>query len=161
MESLRKLRRKPEQSSDPVALLEGFYPKLTEWAAGIARGQVALAQEIVQDLYVHFSLAKPDLGQVVNVEAYLYTCLRNIYLSTMAKLTRESEQLVSVADFDSMQFALEAHCSEGLWQLQNDLRRICAYAVWRKESSKSASYLILLFFHGYTRSQTSDIACVP
>jgi hypothetical protein len=46
-------------------------------------------------------------------------------------------------------------------QQQNDLRRICAYAVWRKESSKSASYFILHFFHGYARREIAEIARLP
>ena len=46
-------------------------------------------------------------------------------------------------------------------QRQNDLRRICGYAVWRKESSKSASYFILHFFHGYGRREIAELACLP
>ena len=44
---------------------------------------------------------------------------------------------------------------------QNELRRICNYAVWRKESSKSASYFLLLFFHGYTRREVAALALLP
>ena len=45
-------------------------------------------------------------------------------------------------------------------QQQNDLRGLCSYAVWRKESSKTASYFILHFFHGYERHEIANIACV-
>jgi hypothetical protein len=33
--------------------------------------------------------------------------------------------------------------------------------VWRKKSSKSASYLILLFFHGYCRREVAEVSCLP
>ncbi len=160
MEILRNPRHKPERSPDPVRILETYYPRLLKWAATLARGEAAIAQDIVQELCVHFAMAKPDLSQVSNVDDYLYTCLRNIYLSAMTRTTREAVHLVSVADFDTMHFALSGRSSEELLQRQNDIRRICAYSVWRKDSTKSASYLILLFLHGYTRRQTAEIACV-
>jgi hypothetical protein len=43
----------------------------------------------------------------------------------------------------------------------NDNTSICVYAVWRKESSKSASYFILHFFHGYSRREVAELACLP
>src|SRR5262249_55647294 len=42
-------------------------------------------------------------------------------------------------------------------QVQDELRRICHYACVRKESSKSASVLILRFFHGYYPSEIVQI----
>jgi hypothetical protein len=66
-----------------------------------------------------------------------------------------------MAEFDSFDSALRGNSSADPLQKQNDLRRICSYTVWRKESSKSASYFILHFFHGYARREISELACLP
>jgi DNA-directed RNA polymerase specialized sigma24 family protein len=147
--------------NDTESLLESYYSQLLKWGAALSRGDTVVAQEIVHDLCLYFALAKPDLSKVENLDGYLYTSLRNIYLSTLARLSREATQFVSVAEFDTIHFALKGSSSDSLLQRQNDLRRICNYAIWRKDSSKSASYLILLFFHGYSRREVAEIARVP
>jgi DNA-directed RNA polymerase specialized sigma24 family protein len=120
-----------------------------------------MAEEIVHDLCLYFTVVKPDLSQVANLDGYLYTCLRHIYLSSLARASREALQTVNITDFDSIQFALSPRTTDGLLDQQNELRRICNYAVWRKSTSKSASYFLLLFFHGYTRREVAEIARLP
>ncbi len=142
-------------------VLELYYDRLLNWSSVLTRGDEATTQDIVHDLCLYFTLAKPDLSQVKNLDGYLYTCLKNIYTSSLARASREAMEFVDMMEFDSIHLALQASDPAGLLQSQNDLRRICNYAVWRKESSKSASYLLLLFFHGYTRSEVATIACLP
>lgn len=161
MEKIKAKSRAPRPVTDVENLLERYYSQLLKWGAVLTRGDHGLAQDIVHDLCLHFTLARPDVSQVGNLDGYLYACLRHIYLSGLARSIREAMHLVSVADFDSIQFALGASSPDGLLQKQNDLRRICSYTVWRKDSSKSANYLILLFFHGYTRREVAEIACLP
>jgi hypothetical protein len=84
--------------------------------------------------------------------------LRHIYLSGLARSSREAQHFISVAEFDAFDFALAANQPGDPLQRQNDLRRICGYAVWRKEFSKSASYFIFHFFHGYSRREIAEIA---
>ena len=149
------------KTQSPEHVLELYYSQFLKWGSILTRGDEAIAREIVHDLCLHFALAKPDLRQVENLDGYLYTCLRHIYLSTLARASRDAAQLISIAEYDSIYFALRSGSPDGLLQRQNDLRRICSYATWRKESAKSASYLTLLFFHGYTRAEIAAIACVP
>ncbi len=153
--------RNPWTATDAESLLESYYSQLLKWGTRLTRGDKGIAQDIVQDLCLHFTLVKPDLSQVANLDGYLYTCLRNIYLSALARTAREATQLVSIAEFDSIHFALCTISPDSLLQRQNDLRRICNYTVWRKESSKSASYFLFLFFHGYCRREVAEIACLP
>ncbi|MFP5276260.1 MAG: RNA polymerase sigma factor [Acidobacteriota bacterium] len=138
--------------------MEEYYGKLQTWGVALTRGDRVMAQEIVHDLCLHFTVAKPDLSQVTNLDGYLYTSLRHIYLSALARASREAMQTVNIADFDSVQFALGSRRSDNLVDMQNDLRRICNYVLWRKSSSKSASYFILHFFHGYARREVAEIA---
>ena len=153
-----RITRKPEIPED---LLESYYGRFLEWGSLLARGDAGMAHDIVHELCLHFTLAKPDLSQVENLDGYLYTCLRHIYLSMLDRSSREATHLVSIAEYDSIYFAVRSTSPEGLLQRQNDLRRICNYELWRKKSSKSASYLILLFFHGYARREIAEIACAP
>jgi DNA-directed RNA polymerase specialized sigma24 family protein len=161
---MREIQRKPwsaAKAAAPGEVLELYYGKLRKWGAILTRGDKGMAQEIVHDLCLYFTVAKPDLSQVENLDGYLYTSLRHIYLSALARSSREAMQFVSIADFDSIQFALNPQATDNLLERQNELRRICSYAVWRKNSSKSVSYFILHFFHGYARRQIAEIACLP
>ena len=150
-----------EDPTDAGELLANRYGQLLRWALILTRGDTGKAEEIVQEFCVYVAVAKPDLGGVANLDSYLYTCLRNIYLSTLARASREALHLVSVEDYDSFAFAISANPAGASLQRQNDLRRICSYAVWRKEASKSASYFILHFFHGYARREIAELAQLP
>jgi DNA-directed RNA polymerase specialized sigma24 family protein len=155
------IRREAAQTREIEQLLAAKYSQLQRWAAVLTRGDSGTAQELVQEFCLYFTLTKPDLTAVADQDGYLYTCLRNIYLSGLARASREALHLVSVADYDSFDFALAANPAGDSLQKQNDLRRICAYAVWRKEQSKSASYFILHFFHGYARREIAEMARLP
>ena len=150
-----------EEPADAGELLASRYGQLLRWAMVLTRGNLGKAEEIVQEFCVYIAVAKPDFGGVANLDGYLYTCLRNIYLSTLARASREALHLVSVEDYDSFAFAISANPTGDSLQRQNDLRRICSYALWRKESAKSASYFILHFFHGYGRREIAELAQLP
>jgi DNA-directed RNA polymerase specialized sigma24 family protein len=161
MKQRSTIRREAAQAGDIEQLLATKYSQLQRWGAVLARGDSGKAQELVQEFCLYFTLTKPDLTEVVNVDGYLYTCLRNIYLSGLARASREALHLVGIADYDSFDFALAANKAGDPLQKQNDLRRICGYTVWRKEQSKSASYFILHFFHGYSRREIAELARLP
>ncbi len=161
MEKIKSKWRDPSPTAQTEKLLDSYYGPLLKWGILLTRGDTGMAQDIVHDLCLHFTLAKPDLSQVANLDGYLYTCLRHIYLSGLARSSREAMQFVNVAEFDSIQFALAATSPDDLVERQNYLRRICHYTVWRKEFSKSASYFIFHFFHDYSRREIAEIACLP
>jgi DNA-directed RNA polymerase specialized sigma24 family protein len=158
----RKTRwREPAKAAQTEQLLTSSYGQLSKWAMVLTRGDVTRAQDIVQEFCLYLTLTKPNLSEVANLDGYLYTSLRHIYLSGLARSSREAERFVNIAEFDSFEFAMERNRPGDPLQRQNDLRRICNYAVWRKESSKSASYFIFHFFHGYSRREIAEVACLP
>ncbi len=161
MEQRKPKWHEPALTGQVDQLLSGRYGQLLKWGAILTRGDTGKAQEIVQELCLYFVLTKPDLSGVANLDGYLHTCLRHIYLSALARASRDAQRFISVAEFDSFESALGANHSGDSLQRQNDLRRICGYAVWRKESSKTASYFIFHFFHGYSRKEIAEIACIP
>ena len=63
-------------------------------------------EEIVQELCLYFTLTRPDLTSVANLDGYLYTSLRHIYLSSLARSSREALHFVSIAEFESIDAAL-------------------------------------------------------
>jgi DNA-directed RNA polymerase specialized sigma24 family protein len=161
MEQPKPKRREATSPSQIEQLLATYYSQLLKWGAVLTRGDVAKTQDIVQEFCLYFTLTKPDLSEVANLDGYLYTCLRHIYLSDLARASREALRFVNIADFDSFDFAISVNQMGDPLQRQNDLRRICSYAAWRKEQSKIASYFILHFFHGYTRREIAALACLP
>jgi DNA-directed RNA polymerase specialized sigma24 family protein len=161
------LRSKPEWRETPAVptpvdqLLADRYQQLLRWASALTRGDTGLAEEIVQELCLYFTLTQPNVNNITHVDGYLYTSLRHIYLSRLARTSREALRSVNVTDYDTFASALQHGPGSGLLEKQNDLRRICHYALWRRESSKSASYFLLHFFLGYTRSEIAVLACLP
>jgi DNA-directed RNA polymerase specialized sigma24 family protein len=161
MEQRKTKRRDSAPAAQTEQILAAYYSQLSKWGTVLTRGDVGKAQDIVQEFCLYFTLTRPDLSEVANLDAYLYTCLRNIYLSDLSRASREALRFVSIADFDSFDFAVAANQVGDPLQRQNDLRRICGYAVWRKEQSKTASYFVLHFFHGYTRREIAELASLP
>src|SRR5271156_6173438 len=136
MEQRKHKWREPAPAAQVDQLLASRYNQLLKWGAVLTRGDTGKTEEIVQELCLYFTLTKPDLSGVTNLDGYLYTCLRHIYLSSLARASREALHFVSIEDFDSFAFAVTANLAGDPLQQQNNLRRICAYAVWRKETSK-------------------------
>ena len=128
-------------STDPIGqLLADYYDQFVEWANHLTRGDEARAQDLVHDFCLHLAVAQPDLSSISSLDGYLNKSLRNIYLSILARSSREALQTLSVVDYDSMQLAFAPRGTGDLLQLQNDLRRICSYSLWRKDYTKIASY---------------------
>lgn len=142
-------------------VLERYYDQLLDWGLMLTRGDAERAEDIVHDLCLHLALSRPDLSVISNLDGYLYTSLRHIYLSSLARASRDAGRFLSVADFDSIESVLAVSSPGDSLVRQNDLRRICDYSVWRKEDSKIFSYFILHFFHGYGRQEIAHLACLP
>ena len=161
MDQNRQQRSAPTPASEvrTEQVLERYYGQLVEWGTLLTRGDEGKAQDLVHDFCLHFTVTKPDLNGILNLDGYLYRSLRHIYLSGLAQSSREALRFVNTAEFDSIRLALTpGHTGDPL-QRQNDLRRICSYSVWRKAQTKGASYFILRYFHGYHHQEIADLAC--
>ena len=150
----------PERPDSIDRVLARAYPQLVEWSDILTRGDKSTAEEIVQDLCLHLTMARPDIKRIENLEAYLFKSLRNMYLSHLARASRARLRTIHLEDFDAVVIALNASDRDSV-DLQNELLRICEYSVWRKQATKSASQFILLFFWGYDRSEVARIARLP
>ena len=138
------------------------YERLLTWALQLTDHDRELAEDLVHDIFIQFTLSQPDLSTIDNLEGYLRVMLRNMHLSQVRRSTRIRENAsaipeISLINHDSMESGLRAVEERTVAHVQHELRRICQYASIRKETSKAGSVLILRFFHGYYPSEIAKI----
>src|SRR5262249_6358107 len=104
-------------------------------------------------VFVQFTLARPDLAVIENIDGYLHRTLRNRHLSNIRRNARTPLDLPSAVEYDCAELGLRAADPRRRFQVLDELRTICRYACARKETSKAGSILILRFFHGYYPSE--------
>lgn len=119
-----------------------------------------LAEDMLHDFFLHFTVSKPDLSLVENLEGYLYVVMRNLHLSQVRRATRTPFRALSIVEFDTVDVGLWASDPRDRLRMQDELGAVCQYAFIRKESSKAGSVLILRFFHGYYPDDIAQIMCV-
>jgi len=133
------------------------YNWLIRWALQFVNNDRARAEDLVQEVFAQFAFAHTDLSAVQNIPAYLYTTLRNTYVSEVRVAGRSHLQSLSIVEYGVADAALGASDPHALYQTQDELRRVCQYACVRKESSRAGSVLILRFFHGYHLSEVAEV----
>ncbi|MGH9962597.1 MAG: RNA polymerase sigma factor, partial [Pyrinomonadaceae bacterium] len=116
-----------------------------------------LAEDLLHDAFIQFTFAQPNLKTIRNLDNYFYGMLRNLHLLQVRRETRNRLQQLSIVEYDSAEDGLRAIDLRDRLQVQDGLRKICQYVCARKEKSKSASVLILRFFHGYYPSEIAHI----
>lgn len=144
-------------SPDHEALFIERYDKLLVWAFALTENDEQLAEDLVHDAFIQFTFNPPDLQGIHNVEAYLYGILRHLHLSHVRRAAQRHLQQFSIVDCDSAESSLRMIDPRDQIQIQDELRQVCHYACFRKESAKAASVLILRFFHGYYPSEIAQL----
>jgi DNA-directed RNA polymerase specialized sigma24 family protein len=150
-------------NTEPVSLEDIFaarYDWLLKWALHFADGNHATAEDLVQDTFVRFIVAQPDVKDPENAEPLLYTYLKYVHLAYQRRTRRHLLHHLTIVDFDSIQLAVRENPSTDAIDIQDELRRVVAYLSWRKETAKSASILILRFLHGYRREEIMLVALI-
>lgn len=151
MLSLRKTESNPEE------LFARNYARLLRWSLQLTGGDRATAEDLLHDVFVLFTLRASEAEAVGNLDAYLYTMLRNLHVSRLRRQTRARTEQLSVVEFDSAEAATRTLSAYDLVRVREELRRACRYACARKERAKSACALILRFFHGYYPSEAARV----
>jgi RNA polymerase sigma factor (sigma-70 family) len=135
------------------------YGRLRASALRLTAGDRGAAEDLVHDAFVQFTLARPELGRVENLDGYLYQMLRNLHLSQLRRARRRGEDAPAVVEYDSAEFALRAYADpRDSIRVQDELRQVCRYACLRKETSKAGSVLILRFMHGYYPGEIAQVS---
>lgn len=134
-----------------------LYSRLRGWAIQIARQDKSLAEDLLHDAFIQFTSSPPELKKIINREAYLYGLIRNLHLSHLRKKVRRDKHTPSIIDFETLRLGLKSARFLDNFQVQEELKRICYFLCLRKESSKSASVMILRFFHGYFPGEIAKV----
>ena len=105
------------------------------------------AEDLVHDAFVRLLLAQPDLASIEHPDAYLRAVLRNLHTARLRRHAHRAETQLSVADFDSAQFAARALTPSQWTQARHDVAAACRYACTRRLTSKTGSLFLLRFVH--------------
>lgn len=133
------------------------YARLLDWASQLVRREEAEAEDLVHDLFIQFVRVDRTVESIENVEAYLFTTLRNLYNSRMRRTGRDPINDFSIVDYDSVELGLAAVDRRQLLFVRSNLKQICKYACQRKGTARSASILILRFLFGYYPSEVMKV----
>ncbi|HEY2976291.1 MAG TPA: RNA polymerase sigma factor, partial [Pyrinomonadaceae bacterium] len=138
------------------------YDRLMGWSLRLTEHDRDLAEDLLHDAFIHFTtLTQPDLKTIRNLDGYFYVMLRNLHVSQERRSSRARFQQLSIVEYESAATGLRTIDSRDVIRVQDELRRICYYACYRKEKAKLASVLILRFFHGYYPSEIAQILRSP
>ncbi len=133
------------------------YERLLGWSLKLTAYDRQLAEDLLHDVFVQFTLRRPDLNTIQDLDAYLFAMLRNSHVSYVRRVPFVRTTPLSMAEYDSLEIGLRATDVRDQIKVQDELRLICHYAALRKETSKAGSVLILRFFHGYYPSEIAQI----
>src|SRR5258708_3132249 len=119
--------------------------------------QKDVAEDLLHDGFVQFTINRPDLGSIEDLDGYLCRLLRNLYYARLRLATWSPKNNLSLIDYDSAAMALRGRdlCAE--IQAQQELLLISRYAFIRRATCKSACVLTLRYFHGYYPSEIAKV----
>lgn len=135
----------------------GRYPELRGWALHLTENDRQQAEDLVHDTYIQFTLTRPDLNAIQNLDGYLYRMMRNLNVSRLRRSQRKQNKTLSIVDYESAELGLRTADPREQITLQDALRQVCQYACMRKQTSKAGSVLILRFLHGYYPSEIAAV----
>ena len=133
------------------------YERLLSWALQLTHSDRSQAEDLLHDAFIQFTISQPNLRQISNLDGYLYGTLRNLHLSQVRKATRSRLQQLSIVEYESAETGLRSIDPRDLIQVQDQLRQVCHYVCARKETARTASVLVLRFFHGYYPSEIAQV----
>lgn len=135
----------------------GRYAELRAWALQLTENDRQQAEDLVHDTYIQFTLTRPDLNAITNLNGYLYRMMRNLNVSRLRRSQRKQNKTLSIVDYESAELGLRTADPREQITLQDALRQVCQYACMRKQTSKAGSVLILRFLHGYYPSEIAAV----
>lgn len=158
---LRTLRDASGAASTHEELFIQRYALLLNMSLKVTGNDRERAEDLVHDAFVQFTVTRPDLAAILNLEGYLYAMLRNMHLSNVRRAVRRSTIPYVVLEYDSAELGLRATDSHLQVTARDQLRAICGYACARKETSRAGAVLILRFFHGYYPGEIAQVMRSP
>src|SRR5882724_114107 len=122
-----KLWKSASNPSNHEDLFVERYERLLAWALQLTSGDRALAEDLVHNAFIQFTLICQKLDSIHNLDSYLYGILRVLHLSQMRRAARSRLQQLSIVDYDSAETGLRIVGPREQIEVQDELRRICQY----------------------------------
>jgi RNA polymerase sigma factor (sigma-70 family) len=144
---------KPDQRTKFEDVLLGYYPRLIEWALQLTRRDRTQAEDLVQELFLRFARFNTRPEQIQNIENYLFLVIRNLHYAQLRRAKTSAIDALAIEGDETLERRLRASNQSELISVRDDLGRICDYLCERKNTSRSASILLLRYFHGYFPSE--------
>jgi len=94
--------------------------------------QKHVAEDLLHDGFVQFTINRPDLGSIEDLDGYLCRLLRNLYYARLRLATWSPKNNLSLIDYDSAAMALRSRDCGAEIHVQQELLRICRYAFIRR-----------------------------
>jgi RNA polymerase sigma factor (sigma-70 family) len=148
-------KSKPIDGHEEVFLAR--YHQALKWARHFSANRPWQAGDLVQEAFLQFMALRPDLDQIRDLDAFLYSIVRNVNRSMLYRHLRVRQIPLSAIDFDSAEEGLMLADQEVVQSVIDDLVAVCDFACARKQVSKTGSLLILRFFHGYSVLETAAL----
>jgi DNA-directed RNA polymerase specialized sigma24 family protein len=134
------------------------YDVLFAWALHLTKNKREEAEDLVHDAFVQFVMGRTRLEEIENIDGYLR---RMLHYMSFSRTNRSEQHLhestLSIADGEFHRLGCTTIQPPRHMQALEELHQICAYACWRKESSRAGSVLILRFFHDYLPSEIAAV----
>ena len=133
----------------PESTFASKYTWLLRWALYFAQNDRHAAEDLVQETFVLMLLKWEDLEDTHNLEPFLYSHLRYAHLTERRRNRNYSLQSLSTIDADHIAASLRSTSSFEQIEIQDELRSILSFLLWKRKTTKFASIFLLRFFHGY------------
>jgi RNA polymerase sigma factor (sigma-70 family) len=131
------------------AIFEKRYDEIMSWALRLTHFDRAAAEELVHDAYIDLAQSATNIHQITNLDGYLYRVLRNVNYTRRRKAWKHEHDGLDLLNHQSSHPELRLRALAEQFESQDQLRMICAFLCWRKETSRTASLLLLRFFWGF------------
>lgn len=133
------------------------YNTLLRWALQISSFDRSVSEDLLHDVYLRFNRRDETPDAVESVHGYMYTALKNSYVTHLRKNTRARSKQVAILDHDMIGHDNLVIDPRSVFKIHDELLAICEWACERKGKSIAASILILRFFHGYYSAEVARI----
>src|ERR1700731_5345436 len=98
----------PKLTPDHVEVFMERNQRMLSWALQLTDHDRSRAEDLLHDAFIQFTLMRPDLGNIREIDNYLFIVLRNLHLSQVRRATRNPVGVLSIVDYDSAEASLRA-----------------------------------------------------
>jgi len=149
-----------DKTGTPESVYAEKYQWLLRWAMHFCSGDREMAEDLVQDTFVRMLSSWSSIRDAAHPERFLYSYLRYGFLRRRSSDQRQSFQPLSSIDIELLEFRSDRGYT-GLMEWQEEIHAVVDFLCRRKATTKSASMLLLRFFHGFFPSEIMLIARLP